>query len=84
MEEKEVYEIIADEVTIQVKDAKTGEVFRRVLPLDFYENSNFLKISGESLDGSYSELVFLSAKGAENYNDIIGKGADADNCGTHK
>ena len=83
-EKNEVYEIIADEVTLEVKDAATGQVFRRVLPLDFYENSNFLKISGESLDGSYSELVFLSAKGAENYNDIVGKGADEDSCGTHK
>ena len=82
-EKNDVYEIIADEVTLEVKDAASGQVFRRVLPLDFYENANFLKISGESLDGSYSELVFLSAKGAENYKDIVGKGEDHDSCGTH-
>ena len=80
---EEMYEIRSDEVTLEVKDGATGQVFRRVLPLDFYENSNFLKISGESLDGSYAELVFLSAKGAENYKDIIGSGADHDDCGTH-
>lgn len=84
MDEQDVFEIIADEVTIEVKDAATGQVYRRVLPLDFYENANFLKISGESLDGSYSELVFLSATGAQNYKDITGAGADQDDCGTHK
>ena len=83
MEEKEVFEIIADEVTIEVKDSVTGEVHRRTLPLDFYENANFLKISGENLDGSYSELVFLSARGVQNYKDIVGAGADHDDCGTH-
>ena len=80
----EVYEIVADEVTIEVKDSVSGRVFRRTLPLDFYENANFLKIAGENLDGSYQELVFLSAKGAENYQDIVGRGADADSCGNHK
>lgn len=84
MDNNDVFEIQADEVTIEVKDKKTGEVFKRILPLDFYENSNFLRISGESLNGNYSELVFLSAKGAENYKDIIGAGADHDNCDTHK
>ena len=79
----EVFEIRANEITLEVKDEATGQVFRRVLPLDFYENANFLKISGESLDGSYAEIVFLSAQGAQNYKDITGKGADTDSCGTH-
>ena len=80
---EEMFEIIAHEGTVEVRDEKTGEIIRRELPIDYYENANFLKLSGENMDGSVSQLVFLSARGIERVKDITGKGPDHDRCGTH-
>ena len=79
-----IFEITAKEVTIQVKDERTGEQYSRTLPIDYYENANVLKLSGENLDGSSSSIVFYSVRGMEKLKDLAGKGADHDPCGTHK
>ena len=83
MEGKELFEITARSVIVEVADEKTGEVFRRELPIDFYENANLLRLSGENLDGSTSQLVFYSARGLERIRDLTGKGFDHDPCGGH-
>ena len=80
---EELFEIVAHEVTVEVRDEKTGEVFRRELPIDYFENANFLRLSGENLDGSTSQLVFYSARGLERLRDLTGKGFDHDPCGGH-
>ena len=77
-----IFEITAKEVTIQVKDERTGEQYSRTLPIDYYEN--VLKLSGENLDGSSSSIVFYSVRGMEKLKDLTGKGVDHDPCGTHK
>ena len=79
----ELFEIIADTVTVEVTDPRTGKVYRRELPIDSYENANVLKLSGENLDGSLSQLIFYSARGVERVKDLTGKGADHDPCGGH-
>ncbi len=79
----ELFEIVAHEVTVEIRDENTGEVYRRELPIDYYENANFLRLSGENLDGSVSQLVFLSARGIERIKDLTGKGPDHDPCGGH-
>ena len=79
-----ICEITAKEVTIQVKDERTGEQYSRTLPIDYYENANVLKLSGENLDGSSSSIVFYSVRGMERLKDLTGKGVDHDPCGTHK
>jgi hypothetical protein len=83
MDEKELFEITARSVIVEVTDERTGEVFRRELPIDFYENANLLRLSGENLDGSTSQLVFYSARGLERLRDLTGKGFDHDPCGGH-
>ena len=40
--ENEAFEIVADTVTVEIKDAATGKLYRRELPIDYYENANFL------------------------------------------
>ncbi len=82
--ETEVYEIVADSVTVEVTDKVTGKVYRRELPIDFYENANLLKLSGENFDGSTSQLIFYSERGIQRLGDLTGKGPDTDPCGTHK
>ena len=81
--DEELFEIIADHVTVEVTDSRTGNVYRRDLPIDFYENANLLKLSGENLDGSVSQLVFYSSRGLERLKDLTGKGFDQDPCGGH-
>lgn len=82
MEDK-FLEIIARMVTVEVRDEKTGQVFRRELPIDYYENANCLRLQGENLDGSVSQLVFYTARGIERLKDLTGLGKDHDDCGTH-
>lgn len=80
----QVFEITAHEVTIEVRDEKTGQLFTRTLPIDFYENANVLKLSGENLDGSVSTIAFYSAKGVDRLKDLTGLGPDIDPCGSHR
>ena len=80
---EELFEITADEITVEVKDKATGKVFQRDLPIDYFENANFLRLSGENLDGSTSQLVFYSSRGIQRLKDLTGKGADHDPCGGH-
>ena len=81
--DEELFELTAHEVTIEIKDEVTGKVFRRDLPIDYYENANILKLSGENRDGSTSQLVFYSTRGIQRLKDLTGKGADHDPCGGH-
>ena len=84
MDEKdEVFELMADSVIVEITDRQSGEVYRRELPIDYYENANFLRLRGENMDGSISQLVFLSARGIERMKDLTGKGPDHDPCGGH-
>ncbi len=84
MDEKdEVFELMADSVIVEITDSQSGEVYRRELPIDYYENANFLRLRGENMDGSISQLVFLSARGIERMKDLTGKGPDHDPCGGH-
>ena len=81
---EEIFELSAIIVTIEVTDEKTGRLSRRELPIDYYENANCLRLRGENLDGSMSELVFFTGRGLERLRDITGLGADHDGCGEHK
>lgn len=79
----ELLEITASMVTVEVKDDRTGEIFRRELPIDYFENANLLRLSGENVDGSTAQLVFYFARGIQRLKDLTGKGADHDDCGNH-
>ncbi|MBQ5427811.1 MAG: hypothetical protein IIW12_07535 [Oscillospiraceae bacterium] len=81
--EEELFEISATMVTVEVRDDRTGKVYRRELPIDYYETANFLKLSGENMDGSVSQIVFFTPRGVERVKDITGKGLDHDRCGGH-
>ena len=80
----DIFEISASEVTIEVVDQATGKLYRRTLPIDYYETANGLVLRGENMDGSISQLVFYSARGMQRMQDLTGKGPDEDPCGSHK
>lgn len=77
------FDISAKTVTIEVTDEKTGKKFLRELPIDYYENANCLRLQGENLDGSVSQLVFYTARGMDRLKDLTGHGPDHDSCKTH-
>lgn len=81
--DEKIFEIHAEVVTVEVRDIVTGEIFRRELPISYYENANFLRLSGENLDGSLAQLVFYTARGLSRMKDLTGKGPDHDDCGNH-
>ena len=54
-----IFEITAKEVTVQVKDERTGVVYSRTLPIDYYENANVLKLSGEIWTGAALPLFSI-------------------------
>ena len=83
MEEK-VFEINAREITVEVTDSATGKLYRRTLPMDYFENANGIILRGENLDGSTAQIVFYSARGMQRMKDLTGGGPDEDPCGTHK
>ncbi|MGN1142765.1 MAG: hypothetical protein ACI4TF_16330 [Oliverpabstia sp.] len=76
-------EIRADWITLEVTDKVTGETYRRELPVEFYENANFLRLRGEDINGKPSELVFISDTGTRRLKDLMGQGPDKDPCGNH-
>ena len=80
---EDLFEIVADSVIVEVTDPKSGKVYRRELPIDYYENANFLRLRAENMDGSLSQLVFYTPRGIERVKDITGKGPDHDRCGGH-
>ena len=83
MDEK-IYEIRANEVTVEVVDKVSGQVYRRTLPIDYFENANNIVLRGENFDGADASLVFYSARGLERLKDLTGRGPDEDPCGTHR
>lgn len=76
-------EIRASEVTVEVKDARTGQVFRRTLPIDYLETASCLRLGGEDASGRPAELVFFTRAGMAKLKDLTGGGADRDPCGGH-
>ena len=68
-----IFQLSAKEVTVEVVDGATGKVYRRTLPIDYYEKANGLVLRGENLDGSVSQLVFYSARGMQRMQDLTGK-----------
>ena len=56
-----IFEITAKEVTVQVKDERTGVVYSRTLPIDYYENANVLKLPCQS-DLSVSLFLWRNRK----------------------
>lgn len=82
--EDRIFEISAQEVTVEVVDERTGKLYRRTLPIDYFETANGIILRGENLDGKFAQLVFYSGRGMERLQGLTGKGPDEDPCGTHK
>jgi len=76
-----IEQIEAQSVIIEVVDQKTGYLFRRKLPMKYFETDNGIILSGENSNGSPSDITFLSDTALERINDLTGKGPDTPRCG---
>lgn len=72
--------IEADSVIVEVIDKHTGEMYRRTLPVIYLETDNGIILSGETMDGSPSQLNFLSEAALTKINELLGKGPDSPRC----
>ena len=75
--------IEADWIIIEGVDRHTGKQFRRQLPVKYLETDNGLVLSGENLDGSPSQIHFISETALEKLNDVLGQGPDRPRCNGH-
>ena len=73
--------IEADSVVVEIIDNNTGRVFRRSLPIKYLETDNGLLLTGETMEGNPSQIVFLSETAITKVNDLLGKGPDIPRCG---
>lgn len=78
-----LHEITAKKIKIEVTDERTGQVYTRDLPVDYYENANCLRLQAENMDGNLSELIFYTARGIDRIKDLTGKGSNHDGCDSH-
>ena len=76
-----VEKIEAQSVIVEVVDQETGILFRRSLPLKYYETDNGIILSGENSEGNQSDITFLSDTALVRINDLTGKGPDTPRCG---
>lgn len=72
--------IEADSIIVEVIDKHTGEMFRRTLPVIYLETDNGIILSGETMDGSPSQISFLSEAALTKIHDLLGKGPDSPRC----
>ena len=80
---EKIKEIRAQQVTVEVKDIATGQVFRRTLPIEYVENAHGLRLMGENASGEPVSMVFYSSAGLARLKDMTGGGANEDPCGAH-
>lgn len=83
MSAEKTVEINASEVTVEVRDAATGGIYRRTLPIDYHENANGLRLTAENAEGKPVTMVFYSDAGLRHLRDLTGGGPDSDPCGGH-
>lgn len=80
-EQADAFEKIeADCIVVEVVDKTTGKMFRRTLPIHYLETNNGLVLSGETLDGTASQINFLTDAALDKIHDLLGKGPDSPRC----
>lgn len=77
----EEFEFIeAPNVVMEIIDQKTGVLFRRYLEMEYIENNNGLKVTGETLEGRKTHIAFLSDNAINRLHELKGSGWDEPRC----
>lgn len=72
--------IEADRVIVEVIDNLTGRMFRRNLPLKYVETDNGIRLFGETLEGTPTQIAFYSETAMTKINDLLGNGPVVPRC----
>ena len=72
--------IEADSVVVEIVDKSTGQTNRRNLPAKYCETENGIVLTGETLDGTPSQIAFLSESALVKIKELFGKGPDVPRC----
>ena len=73
-------QIHSNQVTIEIQDSQSGNRYSRILPMEYFENSNGIRLVGEDLNGQPVEIVFLSEQGLLKMKDLSGHGPEHPQC----
>lgn len=76
----DVDQIEAPNAVLEVMDEVSGRLVRRYLELEYQENDNGIRLSGEDLTGHDVRIVFLSNQALEKIHDLQGQGRDDPRC----
>lgn len=79
---EDISHIQAPNAVVEFTDEQ-GNLYRRYLELTVEENQNGLRLLGENLDGSESQIVYLSQFAIEQMNDLNGNGRNEPRCDSH-
>jgi len=72
--------IEADTVIVEVIDNHTGKIFRRKLPIQYIETDNGIRLFGETIDGTPSQIAFYSDTAITKITDLLGMGSNVPRC----
>jgi hypothetical protein len=72
--------IAAANAVLEVVDASSLRLYRRYLELEYEENDNGIRLTGEDLAGKSVGIVFLSETALKKMKDLRGSGADSPRC----
>lgn len=73
-------QISAQNVVVEVRDEKTGQLYRRYLELLYDENHNGLRLTGENMSGTESQIAFLSDHAISKLAELRGDGPEGPQC----
>lgn len=73
-------QIEADLITAEIVDSNTGKLYRRQLPVKYFETGNGVVLSGETIEGNISEITFFSEAALGKLSALFGKGPDSPQC----
>jgi hypothetical protein len=75
--------ISAPNAVLEVIDDESGQLYRRYLELEYDENNNGLRITGESISGESAQIAFLSEEAINKLAELKGDGPDKPKCKGH-
>jgi hypothetical protein len=82
LEDASTDHITASDALIEVIDAESGRLYRRYLELNYDENDNGIRLTGETLAGDPTHIVFLSETALQKMHQLRGGGPEVPRCAT--
>ena len=73
-------QIRAENAVVEILDKDTGQIYRRYLEIEYDENHNGLRLSGETMNGEETQIAFLSDQAINKLAELRGEGPEEPLC----